>query len=141
MPRGTHRLSSVVHGTLSSCSAGSWRDVLLHEKRDDGAAIRTTIAQFIRAWLEGDGPRMEHCLHPDLEKRLLRVGEPLGPRQALVRMKPLLEAETLEVVTDVLDVRQRMACAISRVGPWTAYVHLGRAGRRWAIVNMLWEWQ
>lgn len=141
MPRGTHKVASVVHGTLSPCAPRSWLDVFIREGKDDGTAIRSTVARFIQGWLEGDGARMESCLHPDLEKRLLRLGEPLGPRKALARMRPLMEAEALEVVTDVLDVRHRMACAISRVGPWTAYVHLGRAGRRWTIVNMLWEWQ
>ncbi len=141
MPRGAHKVSSVVHGTLSPIAPMSWREVLIREGRDDAASIRTLVARFIQGWLEGDGSRMESCLHPDLEKRLIRLGEPLGPKQALARMRPLMEAEALEVVTDVLDVRHRMACAISHVGPWTAYIHLGRAGRRWAIVNMLWEWQ
>ncbi len=136
MPRGTHRVSSVVHGTLSPARPSLWSG---RWEREGAAQIRAVIEAFLQGWLEGDAEVLQGCLHPDLEKRLLRLGEPIGPRRAQARLRTLAELETA-VEVRVLDVRDRMASALALVGPWSAYVHLARCGRRWTLVNVLWEW-
>ena len=39
----------------------------------------------------------------------------------------------------VLDVRSHSASAVAVLGGWVLHVHLARAGRRWSIVNAMWE--
>jgi hypothetical protein len=113
----------------------------------DREAIRATATDYIESWLLGDGGRMARCLHPALAKR--KVVDPAGGALDLheVRAADLIDnagtgpkdVATHEHVVTVLDVFPNIASVKVASGPFIDYLHLGRFGDRWLIVNALYE--
>lgn len=111
----------------------------------DLEAIRSTCADYIESWIDGDVERMRRCLHPALAKR--RVKDANGT---------LNEAPTEDMIADVsggpkpvardyeiaiLDVERDVASAKVLSEPFVDYLHLARVGARWVIVNAIYEWR
>jgi hypothetical protein len=117
----------------------------------DSAAIRGAALDYIEGWYAGDAERMERALHPDLAKRIVRV-DPAGGRARVDHMGALQlvqgtragygrETPPGEQQKDVtiLDVFGNAASVKVVASEWVDYLHLGKVGDRWVIVNVLWE--
>jgi hypothetical protein len=116
----------------------------------DSAAIRATVLDYVDGWYEGDGPRMRRSLHPELAKRIARVGgdgtaylQPITADELAAaaaggggRQTP--EAERERDVR-ILDVFENSASVRATMAGWVDYMHLARVDGRWVIVNVLWE--
>jgi Putative lumazine-binding len=111
----------------------------------DVEAVAAVVTEYVQAWFAGDGNRMRAVLHPALAKR--RAEEPgaasldlhADPVDALVADTASGEGTVFEPVQEVtvLDVYRDIATAMFTCEPFVEYVHLGRFGDRWLIVNTL----
>ena len=117
----------------------------------DSAAIRQAGLDDIEGWYAGDPERMERALHPDLAKRIVRV-DPQSGRARVDHMGALqlvqgtragygreTPAEAQQKDVTILDVFGNAASAKVVAADWIDYLHLGKVGDRWVIVNVLWE--
>jgi hypothetical protein len=117
----------------------------------DSAAIRATALDYIEGWYAGDAERMERALHPDLAKRIVRVDpgsgrarvDHMGALQLVQGTRAAHGRETpppaQQKDVTILDVFGNAASAKIVASEWVDYLHLGRVGDRWVIVNVLWE--
>jgi hypothetical protein len=124
--------------------------LLLAQTAADSSAIRQTALDYIEAYYEGNGERMERALHPELAKRIVRTNEQgrsqlsnmsamslvLGTRAGGGNDTPA--AERRKDVT-ILDIYQNAASAKIYASGWVDYLHLAKWNGRWVIVNVLWE--
>ncbi len=113
-------------------------------------AIKATVLDYVQGWYTADAARMERALHPELAKRIVRVGpggEPLLDQMGATRLvaavrggggKSTPEAERQQDVV-VLDVFGNAATAKATMSGWVDYMHLAKWKGRWVIVNVLWE--
>ncbi len=143
MPRGRPKPSQIMLGNLSEVPQAPGT---LPWGLEEQTAIAQTVAEFARCWARGDAAGMTRCLHPDLVKRMVHVGMPSPPKEAMAHVQgvqaalgPSLDSPRLLDIR-VLDVCGRSASARACIGPWLAYLHLSRFGRAWTLVNVLWEW-
>lgn len=157
MPRGLTRPTGVRAGWLGrgpAAGAGVHPDLTLAAPtaEESRSGIRRAVAGFARAWARNDAPAMGRCLHPDFVNRLmgLRSGREAaagGDPGQVVRSVAGLQATLGDKGVPpeggpevrVLDVRARSASAVAVLGGWVLHVHLAREGRRWSIVNAMWE--
>lgn len=150
MPRGLTKPIGVRAGLLGQARMASPADV--PSEQASRSAIRRAVSGFARAWARNDVPAMGQCLHPDFVNRLmgLRSGREAaagGDPGQLVRSVAGLQASLGDKGAPpegspevrVLDVRDRSASAVAVLGGWVLHLHLARAGRRWSIVNAMWE--
>ncbi len=155
MPRGQLKPTGVRTGLLGREPAGTpWLSGALGAPGEEAAhtAIQRAVGVFARAWSRGDAAAMAQCLHPDFINRLMglrsgveegRGGDPMRLVRSVMGLQATLgdkggpPAGVPEV--RVLDLRARSASAVATLGGWVLHVHLARAGRRWSIVNAMWE--
>jgi len=153
MPRGQTKPTGVRAGLLGpGPGRGAAPALGVPTEEESRSAIRKEVAVFARAWSRGDAAGMSRCLHPDFINRLMGIrsnGDEEGDADPdrVVRSVVGLQARfgakapqapgTAEV--RVLDVRARSASAVALLGGWVLHLHLARAGRRWSIVNAMWE--
>ena len=116
----------------------------------DSSGIRQAALDYIEGYYDGDGPRMERALHPELAKRIVRTNE--QGRSQLSQMsamslvlgtragggKDIPVAERHKDVT-IFDIYQNAASAKIYASGWVDYLHLAKWNGRWVIVNVLWE--
>lgn len=111
-------------------------------------AILAPAVDYIESWLDGDSDRMGGCLHPDLVKREIEpaaVGS--GPVVSTMSREDMVaataagygrkyerpyEAAVLDAFEDIATVR-----VLSSV--YMDFLHVGRFGEHWLIVNVLWQ--
>ncbi len=112
------------------------------------AAILAPAVDYIESWLDGDSERMARCLHPDLAKREIVPDLTTGgrvvrnlTRQDMVgftekgagrRHERPYEATVLDDFEDIATVRVLSSMFMD-------YLHVGRFGDQWLIVNDLWQ--
>jgi len=109
--------------------------------------ILAPAIDYIESWLDGDAQRMAACLHPALVKREIEedsYGRPVVTTMTRADMVAATEAghgrkydrpydaTVLDVFGDIATVR-----VLSSV--YMDYLHVGRFGARWLIVNVLWQ--
>jgi hypothetical protein len=117
----------------------------------DQAAIKQTALDYIEGWYEGNAERMEHALHPDLAKRIVRtdaksgrsrleqmsaMGLVLGVRAGYGKNTP---KEKQQKDVTILDVYENAASVKVIASDWIDYLHIAKFNGRWVIVNVLWE--
>lgn len=114
------------------------------------AAIKATALDYAEGWYEGNAERMARALHPELAKRIVRVGpdgkaalDQMGASRlvAMARAgagKNTPPAQRLAEVT-VFDVFGNAATVKVSMSGWIDYLHVGKVDGRWVIVNVLWE--
>lgn len=116
----------------------------------DKAAIKQTALDYIEGWYEGNSERMEHALHPDLAKRIMRrdaqgnnrldqmgaMALVQGTRRGFGKNTPK-EKQQKDVV--ILDIFENAASVKAVMSDWIDYMHLAKFNGRWVIVNVLWE--
>ena len=116
--------------------------------RSDLALIEQTARDYYEAWFTGDGDRMANCLHPSLAKRNIdqpdRADSPVDENTWESMVEGAREGRgtrhrgtSFEV--KVLDTTRNMASVRIEGGPYLDFLHVGRFGDAWRIVNVLWE--
>ena len=117
---------------------------------EDLAAIEQAALDYIQGYYSGSPERMERALHPELAKRIVRVGEDGEPvldqmtAETLIdiagRMaqRPVPEDEWVDEVK-ILDVYENTASVRIDAAQWIDYLHLARWKGEWKIINVLWE--
>jgi hypothetical protein len=116
----------------------------------DSAAIRQAALDYIEGYYQGDGPRMERALHPELAKRIVRTGpngrSQLGQMSAMTLVQGTragggrdIPAAEQRADVRILDIYRNAASARIDAAGWVDYLHLARWNGRWVIVNVLWE--
>jgi hypothetical protein len=119
----------------------------------DSAAIRAVALDYIQGWYAADAPRMERSLHPDLAKRLVPAGS--GGRGGEVQH--MTAAQLVEMTREgggrdtpapqrrddvrILDIFAHTASVRVDADGWIDYMHLGRVGGEWKIINVLWAFR
>jgi Putative lumazine-binding len=109
----------------------------------DVEAVTATATEYFQSWFAGDGERMRACLHPALAKRTpeepgsARLDLHEDPTEQLVADTASGEGADFEPNQEVivLDVFRDMASVVVHSEPFTEYLHLGRFGDSWLIVN------
>ena len=113
--------------------------------------IKQTVLGYIEAWYKGEPERGEKSLHPELDKRIVRLNpktgqnnlEQMSASTLLKRWgsgdgKATPEDHQLKEVT-ILDVYGNMASVKLEASAWVDYMHLAKFNGEWVIVNILWE--
>jgi len=120
--------------------------VTLHaQTTGDQEAILAPARDYIEAWLDGDTDRMARCLHPDLVKRAIDADSETGvytmSRDDMVTATASGRGTRLERPYDisVLDSFGDIASVRVLSSAYMDYLHVGRFGERWLIVNVLWQ--
>lgn len=116
----------------------------------DSAAIRQTALDYALGWYDGDGPRMQRALHPELAKR--RVATDNAGRSRIIQMGALTlvgqaangggrdtPAGERRADVRILDLFQNTASVRVDMSGWIDYMHMAKWNGRWVIVNVLWE--
>ncbi|MGF7146683.1 hypothetical protein FHS96_000292 [Sphingomonas zeicaulis] len=114
------------------------------------AAIEATCFDYVDGQLEGDIARVARALHPDLAKRRV-TGDTPDERLGLQRMTKeelvgLTREGALKTPREQWDRSCRLldvtgeAAVVRAETPWFVdYLHMGRYGDRWIIINALWH--
>ena len=116
----------------------------------DAELIKQAALDYIEGWYEGNAERMERSLHPDLEKRIVRVDDRgrhhLGQMSAMTLVQAVRSGggkdtpkEKQQKDVTVLDIFGNTASAKIIASDWIDYLHLAKWQGRWVIVNVLWE--
>ncbi len=115
--------------------------------RNDSAAVRATVTDYIESYYAGDAARMEKSLHPHYLKHViskadgsLRMTEKTGLQMVQdVRSQgpsDLPRSERTEEIT-VLDVSQDMASAKLVTSHWVDYITLAKWNGEWKILSVV----
>jgi Putative lumazine-binding len=115
---------------------------------DDRNAITACISDYYDGYFQGDAERMKRCLHPELVKRSVNPSVQPGGLRTLSAADMVggtadgggrdLPGDDRTWAVESLDVRGDIAAAVVTSVPFVDYVHLGRFGTGWQIVNVLW---
>jgi hypothetical protein len=117
------------------------------DDEQDRKAILEVATRYFESWFDGDPESMRSVLHPALSKRT--ASEPGATRLSLeedgadalvesVGRGPRTNVQRGQDVT-VLDISRDIASVKVVSRPFIEYLHLGRFGDRWLIVNALYE--
>ena len=115
----------------------------------DREAVERVVANYYEAWFSGDAELMRESLHPDLAKRAIE--DTSGARLDL----DVVSAEEMAELTakgagmkyvrghdaQILDIDGDMATVKVVSAPYIEYLHVGRFGARWLIVNIFWRYR
>ena len=118
---------------------------------DEDAAIKATALNYIEGWYEGDAPRMESALHPELAKRMISTDPKTGRSQfnhmgamQLVQNtrhgggSKTPKDEQLKEIT-ILDRFNNASVVKIVASGWIDYLELAKFNGQWKIINVLWE--
>ena len=115
----------------------------------DRDAVERVVANYYESWFTGNPELMRASLHPNLAKRT--IANPVGEHPDLeVVSADEMVAGTAEgagmkytpgQVIEVLDIDGDMATVKVISAPYVEYLHVGRFGSRWLIVNILWRFR
>jgi hypothetical protein len=111
----------------------------------DTDAIVATVNDYFEGWFTGDVTRMERALHPDLAKRGLQRGVLEGDTtESMISatgagIGTRHDPSRRSIAIDVVHVHEDIATATVTGPIYVEYLHLGRIGGRWQIVNALWS--
>ena len=111
----------------------------------DVEAVTRVATEYFQSWFAGDGERIRAVLHPALAKRTAEKPGAVtlvlheDPTESLVADTASGEGKAFEPKQEVtvLDVFRDIATVMVRSEPFVEYLHLGRFGNRWLIVNAL----
>jgi hypothetical protein len=119
----------------------------VNNSRNESAAVRATVTDYIESYYAGDAARMEKSLHPHYLKHVisksdgnLRMTEKTGLQMVQdVRSQgpaDLPKSEQTEQIT-VLDVSKDMASAKLVTSHWVDYMTLAKWNGEWKIVSVV----
>lgn len=113
------------------------------------AAIEKVAMDYIEGWYEGNAERMERAVHPELVRRAM-IPDAEGKEyfQNLTKSDIIRAAEAgggsklpvaeRRIDIKVLDVHKTIATVRVDSGSFIDFLHLGKTGGDWKIVNVLW---
>jgi hypothetical protein len=133
---------------LAVCCAGASAQESTADKERD--AIKQTALDYIEGWYEANAERMERALHPDLAKRIVRIGPEGRSRLDQMGAMALVQGvkrgggkdtpkENQQKDVIILDVFENTASVKATMSGWVDYMHMAKFNGRWVIVNVLWE--
>lgn len=115
----------------------------------DQQAIIATALDYAESAYEGDGPRMEQALHPQLAKRIVLTDDAGHSRLSQMSALELVQfargghgkqpEDRRQRDVQVLDVFGGAAVVRLEMNDWIDYLQIARYEGRWVIVNVLWE--
>jgi hypothetical protein len=113
----------------------------------DLVAIEEIARRYYESWFSGDGDGMRSVLHEHLAKRSIvdpgRGDSPLEEDTSESMVRQTLSGEGTQdrapFEISILDAFRNIASVKVVGGPYLDYLHVGRFGERWLIVNALWE--
>ncbi len=119
-------------------------------KRDaELSAIKQVVLDYIEGWYVGNHRRVERSLHPELAKRGVS-GDPKASESGLTQMSAMSLVKQTRCVArtpegkrekevTILDAFENASSVKLVASDWVDYIHMGRFGGRWMIVNVLRE--
>ena len=114
----------------------------------DNEAIIATVMDYFEGWFDGSAERMERALHPNLDKRGVRV-DTTGVQLSNSRTAPQMIGWTrggegkaerpanLAIKVRIDDVYEQIATATVYSAVYIEYLQLMRTAEGWRIVNAL----
>lgn len=110
-------------------------------------AILAPAIDYIESWLDGDSDRMAACLHPSLAKREIEEDSYGRPVVTTMTRADMVDATRAghgrkydrPYDASVLDVFENIATVRVLSSVYMDYLHVGRFGEDWLIVNVLWQ--
>jgi hypothetical protein len=119
--------------------------VSMHAQTTDEEIIKARALDYAEGWYAGDAERMARAVHGDLAKRIVVNGEvkSMTAAQLIDATKRGVGAKTPKeqqiANVKILDVFNNAASVRVEMSGWIDYMHLGKFGDDWKIVNVLWE--
>lgn len=125
------------------------------QTQSDTSAIKETALAYIEGFYNSDWQRMSKAIHPELAKRIIIKDssgnimlQNMGSSQLIYNTKRNKNANVLNpdqpFKADVIiyDIYNNVATAkvITNKFKFIDYLHLGKFGVEWKIVNVLWEY-
>jgi len=116
---------------------------------EQNEAIKKAALDYIEGWFEGSGERMDRALHPELAKRLIykdAKGKDVFRNLTKAEMVKATEggggkgvpADQRQIKVTILDIYKTIATVKVESVSFIDYLHLGKTGGEWKIVNVLW---
>lgn len=119
--------------------------VSMHAQTADEQIIKARALDYAEGWYAGDAERMARAVHGELAKRIVVNGEvkSMTAAQLVDATKRGVGAKTPKeqqiANVKILDVFNNAASVRVEMSGWIDYMHLGKFGDDWKIVNVLWE--
>jgi hypothetical protein len=111
-------------------------------------AILAPAVDYIESWLDGDSERMGRCLHPDLvEREIEPAADGGGPVVSTMSREDMVAATVVgygrkyerPYKATILDAFEDIATVRVLSSVYMDFLHVGRFGEQWLIVNVLWQ--
>ena len=121
------------------------------ERENDSKAVEKAALDYIEGWYEGNVERMMGCLHPDLQKREIRILSQTGRSQfGLHTASTLIEGTRLgfgkqipieerNIRITVFEIFRNIASVKATSKLSTEYLHIVKYNAEWKVLNVLWE--
>jgi len=124
------------------------------QTKSDTVEIRKTVLNYIEGFYNSDYQRMAKAIHPELAKRIIvkdSIGnimlQNMGSSQLIYNTKRnrnsnILHADKkFEAEVVIFDIYNNVATVkvTTNKFKFMDYLHLGKFGNDWKIVNVLWE--
>ena len=118
---------------------------------NDRKAVEKAALDYIEGWYEGNVERMAGCLHPDLQKREIRILSQTGRSQfGLHTASTLIEGTRLgfgkqipieerNIRITVFEIFRNIASVKATSKLSTEYLHIVKYNGEWKVLNVLWE--
>ena len=118
---------------------------------NDRKAVEKAALDYIEGWYEGNVERMAGCLHPDLQKREIRILSQTGRSQfGLHTASTLIEGTRLgfgkqisieerNIRITVFEIFKNIASVKATSKLSTEYLHIVKYNGEWKVLNVLWE--
>jgi hypothetical protein len=125
------------------------------QSKTDTTAIKETVLNYIEGYYNADWQRMTKALHPEMAKRII-IKDSLGNNMLQNMGASTLIYYTRKAKTNnglspnqpfkadiiIYDIYNNVATVKVSTNKFKFidYIHLGKFGEEWRIVNVLWEY-
>ncbi len=115
---------------------------------EDRNLVLASATDYIESWLAGDAERMASCMHPELVKRSVSADPQTGScivetlsREQMVEFTRQGEgaADAGPYEISILDAYGDIATVGVFSAGYMDYLQLARCGKRWLLLNVLWQ--
>jgi len=125
-----------------------WKTV---DNEKEKEAVSKAAMDYIEGWYEGNVERMKNCLHPDLQKREIRILKQTGNSQfGLHSASTLIEGtrlgygkkipvENRDIKITVFEIFNDIATVKAASMLCTEYLHIVKYNGEWKVLNVLWQ--
>lgn len=122
--------------------------------KNDSIMIRDAALNYIEGYYNSDVQRMNRAIHPELAKRIITrdstgniMLQNMGSSQLIFNTKrnrntnvlnPTQPFQANVIIYDIYNNVATVKITTNKFG-FIDYLHLGKFGEEWKIVNVLWE--